>query len=202
MRWQSSAIRIAYNVLKQNKHTKEIYENLKKLFPILPTRYIPSAIIKASQYPTDKPLIFGGKALFEKLCKNHLSGRQREKLKQKWKERRQGTLISIGTGNKIEKGNRLLRFERLNGELYLRITTGKREWVYAKVLRELSKVALLFPILGRSFVRDFSPLKLLLVQGMWDGVRDRASPFRGWRDENIFENSLKDLFSSRFLKTH
>ena len=53
-------------------------------------------------------------------------------------ERRQGTLISVGTGNKIEKGNRLLRFEKLNNELSLRITTGKREFIYAKVLREVS----------------------------------------------------------------
>ena len=162
MRWQSSAIRIAYNMLasarkhscecklKQNKQGKEIYEKLRRLFPLLPTRYIPSAIIKASQYPKDRPLVFGGKTLFEKLCKNHLlassrmrpcgckQGKQREKLKQKWKERRQGTLISIGTGNGIEKGNRLLRFEKLNDELNLRITTGKREFIYAKVLREPS----------------------------------------------------------------
>jgi len=51
-------------------------------------------------------------------------------------ERRQGTLISVGTGNEIEKGNRLLRFEKLNNELSLRITTGKREFIYAKVLRK------------------------------------------------------------------
>jgi IS605 OrfB family transposase len=102
----------------------------------LPTKYIDSAIYKAKQYPTDKPVVFGGRRLFEKLCKNHLSGKAREKLKKQWKELRQGTLISIGS--KADKGNRLTRFEDLHGQLYLRISTGNREFIYAKVLREPS----------------------------------------------------------------
>jgi IS605 OrfB family transposase len=80
--------------------------------------------------------VFGGKRLFEKLCKNHLSGKAREKLKKQWRELRQGTLISIGS--KSDKGNRLMRFEDLNGQLCLRINTGNREFIYAKVLREPS----------------------------------------------------------------
>jgi len=138
MRWQSSAVRVAYNMLREKKERKEIYDRIRKLFPELPTRYIPSALIRASQYRRDKAIVFGGKTLFEKLCKNHLQGKQRKKLKQEWKERRQGTLISIGGGNKIEKGNGLLRFVQINGELYLRITVGNREFIYAKVLREPS----------------------------------------------------------------
>jgi IS605 OrfB family transposase len=142
MRKQSSAIRVAYNMLKElekektkNPHT-QIYKRLRQLFPNLPTKYIDSAIYKAKQYPTDKPVVFGGKRLFEKLCKNHLTGKVREGLKKQWKEQRQGTLISIGS--KSDKGNRLMRFEDLNGQLHLRITTGNREFIYAKVLREPS----------------------------------------------------------------
>jgi len=63
-----------------------------------------------------------------------LSGKAREKLKKQWRELRQGTLISIGS--KADKGNRLTRFEDLNGQLHLRITTRNRELIYAKVLRE------------------------------------------------------------------
>jgi hypothetical protein len=81
-----------------------------------------------------KPVVFGGKRLFEKLCKNHLTGKVREGLKKQWRELRQGTFISIGS--KSDKGNRLARFEDLNGQLHLRITTGNREFTYAKVLRE------------------------------------------------------------------
>jgi IS605 OrfB family transposase len=142
MRKQSSAIRIAYNMLKELEKEKtrnphaQIYQRLRKLFPELPTKYIDSAIYKARQYPTDKPVVFGGKRLFEKLCKNHLSGKLRERLKKQWRELRQGTLISIGS--KADKGNRLMRFEDLNGQLYLRITTGNREFIYARVLREPS----------------------------------------------------------------
>jgi IS605 OrfB family transposase len=142
MRKQSSAIRVAYNMLKElgkekakNPHI-QIYHRLRQLFPELPTSYIKSAIYKAKQYPTDKLVVFGGKRLFEKLCKNHLTGKAREKLKKQWKEQRQGTLISIGS--KSDRGNRLTRFEDLNEQLYLRITTGNREFIYAKVLREPS----------------------------------------------------------------
>ncbi len=142
MRKQSSAIRVAYNMLKELEKEKiknphaQIYQRLRQLFPELPTRYIDSAIYKAKQYPTDKPAVFGGKRLFEKLCKNHLTGKLREKLKKQWRELRQGTLISIGS--KSDRGNRLTRFEDLNGQLHLRITTGNREFIYAKVLREPS----------------------------------------------------------------
>jgi IS605 OrfB family transposase len=139
---QSSAIRVAYNMLKELEKEKtknphpQIYHRLRQLFPKLPTKYIDSAIYRAKQYPTDKPVVFGGKRLFEKLCKNHLTGKVREGLKKQWKEQRQGTLISIGS--KSDRGNRLTRFEDLNGQLHLRITTGNREFIYAKVLREPS----------------------------------------------------------------
>jgi IS605 OrfB family transposase len=139
---QSSAIRVAYNMLKElekektkNPHS-QIYHRLRQLFPDLPTKYIDSAIYKAKQYPKDKIVVFGGKRFFEKLCKNHLTGKVREKLKKQWRELRQGTLISIGS--KADKGNRLKRFENINGQLHLRITTGNREFIYARVLREPS----------------------------------------------------------------
>jgi len=139
---QSSAIRVAYNMLKELEKEKtknphiQIYHRLRQLFPELPTSYIKSAIYKAKQYPTDKLVVFVGKRLFEKLCKNHLTGKARERLKKQWKEQRQGTLISIGS--KSDRGNRLTRFEDLNGQLYLRITAGNREFIYAEVLREPS----------------------------------------------------------------
>ncbi len=142
MRKQSSAIRVAYNMLKELEKEKtknphaQIYHRLRQLSSELPTKYIDSAIYKAKQYPTDKPVVFGGRRLFEKLCKNHLTGKLREKLKKQWREQRQGTLVSIGS--KSDKGNRLTRFEDLNGQLHLRITTRNREFIYARVLREPS----------------------------------------------------------------
>jgi predicted transposase len=148
MRKQSSAIRVAYNMLRElekgkaKNHHAQIYHRLRQLFPDLPTKYIDSAMDKAKQYPTDKSVVFGGKGLFEKLCKNHLTGKVREGLKKQWREQRQGTLVSIGS--KADKGNRLTRFESINGQLYLRITTGNREFI---------------------------PLKPVLVEGAWDRVR-------------------------------
>ncbi|WP_424159915.1 hypothetical protein [Thermocrinis sp.] len=61
----------------------------------MPTKYIDSAIYKAKQYPTDKLVVFGGRRFFEKLCKNHLTGKERERLKKQWREVRQGTLMSM-----------------------------------------------------------------------------------------------------------
>jgi IS605 OrfB family transposase len=142
MRKQSSAIRTAYNMLKELEKEKtknphaQIYHRLRQLFPDLPTKYIDSAIYKAKQYPKDKTVVFGGERLFEKLCKNHLTGKAREGLRKQWKEQRQGTSVSIGS--KSDRGNRLTRFENTNGQLHLRITTGNREFIYAKVLREPS----------------------------------------------------------------
>ena len=72
MRMQSSAIRVAYNMLKELEKEKtrnphaQIYQRLRQLFPELPTKYIDSAIYKAKQYPADKPVVFGGRRLFEK----------------------------------------------------------------------------------------------------------------------------------------
>ncbi len=120
MRKQSSVIRVAYNTLKEigKEKTKNPHSQTYSRF---------------KQYPIDKPVVFGGKRLFEKLCKNHFTGKLRKKLKKQWRELRQGTLISIGS--KADKGNRLTRFGDLNVQLYLRITTGNREFIYAKVLR-------------------------------------------------------------------
>ena len=144
MRKQSLAIRVAYNMLKELEKEKtknphaQIYQRLRKLFPDLPTKYIDSAIYKAKQYPTDKPVVFGGKRLFEKLCKNHLTGKAREKLKKQWRELRQETLIAIGSKHKTAQGNPLFRFMELDGKPHLRITIGNGEFIYAKVLREPS----------------------------------------------------------------
>jgi hypothetical protein len=44
----------------------QIYQRLRQLFPELPTKYIDSAIYKAKQYPTDKPVFFGVQRIFER----------------------------------------------------------------------------------------------------------------------------------------
>jgi len=77
---------------------------VKEKFPNLPTRYIIHAINKAKSINKDhEQIVFGGKKIFEKLCKNHLQGKRREKLKEQWKQNRKYNLISIGTGNSTEK---------------------------------------------------------------------------------------------------
>jgi IS605 OrfB family transposase len=47
--------------------------------------------------------------------------------------------------------------------------SGQKLW---RVLR----VAFVIPLLGKSFVRDFSPLRPVVVQGKWEGIASRLGP--------------------------
>jgi hypothetical protein len=38
------------------------------------------------------------------------------------------------------------------------------------------RVAFAIPLLGRFFVRDFSPLRPVMVQGKWEGIASRLGP--------------------------
>jgi hypothetical protein len=44
------------------------------------------------------------------------------------------------------------------------------------IVQQVLKVALLFPILGKVLPRDLSPLKPVLVEGVWDRVRKGLVP--------------------------
>ena len=44
------------------------------------------------------------------------------------------------------------------------------------IIQQVLKVVLLFPILGKVLPRDLSPLKLVLVEGVWDRVRKGLVP--------------------------
>jgi hypothetical protein len=45
------------------------------------------------------------------------------------------------------------------------------------IVQQVLKVALLFPILGKVLPRNLSPLKPVLVEGVWDRVRKGLVPF-------------------------
>jgi len=46
----------------------------------------------------------------------------------------------------------------------------------SSVVWQVLRVAFLFPILGRILPRDLSPLKPILVEGVWDRMRKRLVP--------------------------
>jgi len=60
---------------------------------------------------------------------------------------------------------------------------------------QVLKVALLFPILGKVLPRDLSPLKPMLVEGVWDRVRSRLVPLEAGGTVPIrdFWNSLRGI---------
>jgi hypothetical protein len=137
-------MRYAYQRLLEGEKRKDLKKHLSKLFSIN-TRYSDDAIFLAQSMITSckereqnpKKLIFGSRKLFEQLKKNYLTGKRRKQLKEKWRESRQGNLYS--RGDKSKQGNLNLRFQWINDELYLRINTGDRQYIYAKVIRSVKR---------------------------------------------------------------
>jgi IS605 OrfB family transposase len=137
-------MRYAYQRLLEGEKRKDLKKDLPELFKIN-TRYSDDAILLAQSTiasckerdQNPKKVIFGSRKVFEQLKKNHLTGKRRKQLKKKWKESRQGNLYS--RGDKSKQGNLNLRFERIDNQLYLRINTGDRQYVYAKVIRDVKR---------------------------------------------------------------
>jgi len=144
MRIFSSAMRYAYQRLLEGEKRKDLKKQLSRLFNIN-TRYSDDAILLAQSIISSckergqnpKKLIFGSRKVFEQLKRNHLTGKRRKELKAKWKESRQGNLYS--RGDKSKQGNLNLRFEQIDNGLYLRINTGDRQYIYAKVIRDVKR---------------------------------------------------------------
>ncbi|NNG68294.1 transposase, partial [Caldanaerobacter subterraneus] len=61
----------------------------------------------------------------------HINGKEYQKLKTKWQERRKGNLYS--RGDKSKKGNLNTRIEVKENGTFLRINVGERKYVYAKI---------------------------------------------------------------------
>jgi predicted transposase len=149
MRSFSSAVRFSYKRLLEGFTPSQAYTITRQKFPELNSHYVSCAVEKAreifqsckSRGQNPKKLIFGGRALFEKLKKNHLQGKRLKELKRKWKEKRQGNLLSIGAKHITHKGNLNLRFipaEKGKNNLCLRIALKNRKFILAKVKRDLS----------------------------------------------------------------
>jgi IS605 OrfB family transposase len=149
MRNFSSAVRFSYKRLLESFTPSQAYKITRQKFPELNSHYVSCAAEKAREIfqsckargQNPKKLIFGGRTLFEKLKKNHLQGKRLKELKRKWKEKRQGTLISIGAKHKTHKGNLNLRFipaEKGKNNLLLRIALKNRKFILARVKRDLS----------------------------------------------------------------
>jgi IS605 OrfB family transposase len=144
MRRFSSATRYAYKRLLEGVAEKEIEKAIQEKHK-LNARYVKDAVLIAKQVlksciqrgQNPKKLVFGSRELFEKLKKKHLTGRRRERLRQRWEERRYYYLYS--RGEKSKNGNLNLRFVNLNNQWYLRINLGNGEYVWAKVVRDAKR---------------------------------------------------------------
>jgi IS605 OrfB family transposase len=149
MRNFSSAVRFSYKRFLEGFTNLQAYTITRQKFPELNSHYVNCAVEKAREIfqsckargQNPKKLIFGGRTLFEKLKKNHLQGKRLKELKRKWKEKRQGTLLSIGAKHITHKGNLNLRFitiERGKNNFCLRIALKNRKFILARVKRDLS----------------------------------------------------------------
>ncbi len=134
MRRWSSCMRFAYKRLLEGKKRNELKRELRIKFN-LNSRYVDDAILEAhsiinlSKELGFKPekIIFGGRDLFEKLSKNHLSEKQKEMLKKEWKEKRQCNLYS--RGDKSKNGNLNLRIFKEGERYHLRVNIGNKKWI-------------------------------------------------------------------------
>ncbi len=162
MRRWSSCTRFAYKRLLEGKTRNELKKELQSKFN-LNSRYVDDAILEAqsiinlSKELSFKPekVIFGGKSLFEKLSKKHLSEKERERLRKEWKERRQCNLYS--RGDKTKNGNLNLRIIKEGGKYYLRVNTGTRKWILPELTTSHKKWGLL-----ESFLTQGSPYSVRL----------------------------------------
>ena len=144
MRRFSSATRYAYKRLLEGVAEKDIEKAIQEKHK-LNARYVKDAVLIAKQVlksctqrgQNPKKLVFGSRELFEKLKKKHLTGKRRERLRQRWEERRYYYLYS--RGEKSKNGNLNLRFVNLNNQWYLRINLGNGEYVWAKVVRNAKR---------------------------------------------------------------
>jgi IS605 OrfB family transposase len=144
MRRWSSCKRYAYQRLLEGEERKELKKRLQAVFG-LNSRYVDDAILKAQEVlkacrekgQNPRKVIFGGRGLFEKLRKNHLQGKEREKLKRQWEEKRKCRLYS--RGDRSKQGNLNIRLELEEDELYLRVNSGNRKWIKGKVHRRVSR---------------------------------------------------------------
>jgi len=144
MRKFSSAMKYAYQRLLDSEKRKDLKKNISKLFNIN-TRYSDDTIFSAQSMISSckergqnpKKLIFGSRALFNKLNKKHLTGKSRDNLISKWREKRQGNLYS--RGDKSKQGNLNLRLELSEKDMHLRINTGNKQYVYAKIIRTVNR---------------------------------------------------------------
>jgi IS605 OrfB family transposase len=136
MRRFSSATRYAYRRLLEGKPREELKRAdgpLRTLFR-LNTRYADGAIAKAKavldsalELGNDpKKVVFGGRGLFEQLKRKHLSGKDRERLKRRWKEKRRGLLYTRGDRSK-KGGNPHFKLQVEGGALWLLVHLGEEE---------------------------------------------------------------------------
>ncbi len=87
-----------------------------------------AAIASARERGEDsRKVVFGGRKLFTQLSKGHVSGKRRKRLKQKWRESRQGHLYSRGEPG----GNKNLRLVPKDGALWLRINLGDGTYAWS-----------------------------------------------------------------------
>ncbi len=141
MRRFSAALRYAYNRSLQGWSREALKREDGPLCTLfrLNTRHADDATLKAQALldsarergEDPRKVVFGGRGLFEKLKRKHLSGKPLKRLKREWRERRQGLLYS--RGDRTKGGNLNLRLLVKDGALWLRINLGDGSYAHALV---------------------------------------------------------------------
>ena len=125
----SSAYRYAFNRFQKDRLSfNDVRKATKRAYyPLLNTRQISDAVNQAQGLYNrigNRKVIFGGKLNWNKLIKGNISN-------QEWKLVRNSQIYTRGDSTK--KGNPNLRIVEENEKLYLRVTTGNRQFEYYKL---------------------------------------------------------------------
>lgn len=145
MRSQSACMRMAHGRLLKGDLRKDLKKELQNVFDIN-SRYVDDGIfdaddaIKASRKLNRNPknVIFGGRKVYNRLQKKHLSKNRLEELYNDFREKRQCNLFS--RGDKSKKGNPNIQFFELDEKMFFRINIGNNKWIVGQFISKHKKL--------------------------------------------------------------
>jgi len=125
MRDWSSCVRFSYCRFLEDLAFNDVRIKAKQKYSTLNVRQVSDSVMEAkANYTRTKnqsPIVFGGKGLFEKVCKKKVSNNE-------WKFVRDGNMYSRGDAGKL--GNPNLRIIEDSGNYFVRVTVGCKQFRY------------------------------------------------------------------------
>jgi IS605 OrfB family transposase len=183
MRFYDSCERSAYKLICKNFSRDDAIPILKKRYPSLDVRTLRDAYLEATKTYSSrielgldpKKIIFGSKKLFNKLKnKKNLTEEKREKLENTWHDSRNKHLYSRGEAN--QKGNLNLRIIVKDGNMFVRMSYGRRKTILIPFESTSKKLPLLLQALSLGIAYDVRIIEQNNVSHIYIAFKEQAVP--------------------------